>query len=201
MRFVPSFLRPSSRRGAVLWGLVPVVLVLMASATLRQAPEAPASRGVAPVPRAPRVVERPLTRRVLLVVLDAWRTETALDDSRMPFVARLAVKGSRGPVLSGPRTFTKACVRELLTGQRSSLSESARNLVTDTVSGESVLTRLAEARMPFTMIDAFEAFGGLFSAQFSPASVRKASIAGLPRDPLDLAHDAVVEAAGLEALG
>jgi len=185
----------------VLWGLVPVVLVLMAAATLRQAPEAPPSRGSAPVPRAPRVAERPLTRRVLLVVLDAWRAETALDDSRMPFVARLAVKGSRGPVLSGPRTFTKACVRELLTGQRSSLSESARNLVTDTVSGESVLTRLAEARMPFTMIDAFEAFGGLFSARFSPASVRKASIAGLPRDPLDLAHDAVVEAAGLEALG
>ena len=203
---------PSSSRGPlrglsgrVLWTAVPVLLALMGAAALRRpAPahhrRADESETASSVARAPRV-ETPITRRVLLVVLDAWRAETALDDSRMPFVAALAAKGSRGPVLSGPRTFTKACVRELLTGQRSSLSESTRNLVTDTVSGDSVMTRLAEARMPFTMIDAFEAFGGLFSARFSPAWVRKVSIEGLPRDPLDLAHDAVAEAAALEALG
>jgi hypothetical protein len=188
-------------RGAILWAAVPVLLALMGVATLRRPPSAEHRPSpAAAVARAPRVAPS-ITRRVLLVVLDAWRRETALDDARMPYLAGLAHRGSRGPVLSGPRTFTKACVRELLTGQRSSLSESTRNLVSDTVSGQSVMTRLTEARMPFTMIDAFEAFGGLFSARFSPASVRKVSIAGLPRDPLDLAHDAVAEAAGLEALG
>ncbi|HEY1249862.1 MAG TPA: alkaline phosphatase family protein [Thermoanaerobaculia bacterium] len=199
MRSLSSSPGPSHRlRRAVLWSSVPLLLALMGAAALRK-PSRGAHESVPVVARAPRIAP-PIARRVLLVVLDAWRRETALDDSRMPYVASLAQRGSRGPILSGPRTFTKACVRELLTGQRSGLSESTRNLISDTVSGQSVMTRVTEARMAFTMIDAFEAFGGLFSARFSPSSVRKVSIAGLPRDPLDLAHDAIAEAAAIEAL-
>ncbi|MEP6994350.1 MAG: alkaline phosphatase family protein [Acidobacteriota bacterium] len=191
--------KPLRARDVILWGSVTPLFLLMGVLAV-QRPAAPAqseaSRSTSASPR----IEPPVTRRILLLILDAWRRKTALDDSRMPRMAEFARRGSRGPVLSGVRTFTKACVREMMTGQRSSLSDSTRNLVTDAATGQSLFTRMIEAHMSFTLIDAFEALRGLFAAQSPSSAIRQVSVAGLPWDPLDPAHDAAVEQAGSEAL-
>lgn len=190
---------PHRSRNLILWSSVPALLLLMGALSLKR-PSAPAPTAGPPRALIPVRTERPVTRRILLLILDAWRRKTALDDTRMPRLAELARRGSRGPVLSGVRTFTKACVREMMTGQRSSLSDSTRNLITDSATGQSLFTRMTESQLRFTMIDAFEAFRGLFSEQSPPSSIRQISISGLPWDPLDPAHDAAVESAGSEAL-
>ncbi|MEP6994349.1 MAG: alkaline phosphatase family protein [Acidobacteriota bacterium] len=143
---------------------------------------------------------KPLTRRVLFVVLDNWRRQVALNDSSTPRLAALARFGSRGIVLTGVRTYTKACMRILLTGVNSNLRDSALELLSDPVTEESLLSRLNAAGYPYTLIDATPAFPGLFKQQCRPGSLVTPSVAGLPWDPEDPAHDAPVEAATLRAL-
>ncbi|HEY1249863.1 MAG TPA: alkaline phosphatase family protein [Thermoanaerobaculia bacterium] len=142
----------------------------------------------------------PLTRRVLFVILDCWRRQVALNDSSMPRLAALARLGSRGTVLTGVRTHTKACVRNLMTGVNSNLGESSLDLSSDPVSEESLLSRLNAARYPYTLIDATPALPTLFGKQARPGSVVTLSAAGLPFEREDPAHDALVEAATLRAL-
>lgn len=142
----------------------------------------------------------PLTRRVLFVVLDCWRRQVALNDSSMPRLAALARLGSRGTVLTGVRTHTKACVRNLLTGVNSNLRDSALDPMGDAVAEESLLSRLNAARYPYVLIDATPAFGSLFGQQARPGSLVTPSAEGLSFEREDPAHDALVEAATLKAL-
>lgn len=148
----------------------------------------------------PARTEKPLTRRVLFIVLDCWRRQVALNDSSMPRLAALAKFGSRGSVLTGVRTYTKACVRTLLTGVNSNLRDSALDLLSDPVAEESLLSRLNAADYPYRLIDATPAFPGLFKQQCRPGSLVTPSVEGLPFDPEDPSHDAPVEAATLRAL-
>jgi hypothetical protein len=149
---------------------------------------------------SPRI-ERPLTRRILLVILDAWRRKVAFDDARMPRLAELARRGSRGTVLTGVRTFTKACVREMMTGRPASLRDSTRNLMNDPVSESSLFTRMSDASFPFMLIDVIGDLQGLFERQCPPGSRPALSVKGLSFDPADPAHDALAEAATANALG
>jgi hypothetical protein len=143
---------------------------------------------------------KPLTRRVLFVVLDCWRRQVALNDSSMPRLAALARLGSRGTVLTGVRTHTKACVRNLMTGVNSNLRDSALELLSDPVAEESLLSRLNAARYPYALIDATPAFPSLFGQQARPGSLVTLAAEGLPFEREDPAHDALVEAATLRAL-
>ena len=186
-------------RNRILWGSVAPLLLLMGILCV-QRPSGPAQTAEPRRASIPPRIEPPVTRRILLIILDAWRRKTAFDDVRMPRLAEFARRGSRGPVLSGVRTFTKACVREMMTGEGSSLSDSTRNLVTDSATAQSLFTRMTESHLRFTLIDAFEAFRGLFAAQSPPSAMRQVSVAGLPWDPMDPAHDVAVEKAGSQAL-
>lgn len=143
---------------------------------------------------------KPLTRRVLFVVLDNWRRQVALNDSSMPRLAALAKFGSRGIVLTGVRTYTKPCVRKLLTGVNSNLRDSALDLLSDPVAEESLMSRLNAAGYRYTLIDATPAFPGLFERQCRPGSLVTPSVEGLAWDAEDPSHDAPVEAATLRAL-
>jgi hypothetical protein len=145
-------------------------------------------------------LERPLTRRLLLIVLDAWRREVALDDERMPRLAALALRGSRGTVLAGVRTLTKPCVRTLMTGRNADLRDTALNLLRDPVSEESLVSRLNAAGSSYTLIDATPAFSGLFEQQCRVGSLLEPSVQGQAWDPADPAHDSRVEASAMHVL-
>ncbi|HEY4229521.1 MAG TPA: alkaline phosphatase family protein, partial [Thermoanaerobaculia bacterium] len=118
----------------------------------------------------------------------------------MPRLAALARLGSRGTVLAGVHTHTKACVRKLMTGLKSNLRDSDLDLLNDPVSPESLLSRLNAARFPYALIDATPAFPSLFRRQARPGTLVTPSTAGLRWDPEDPAHDALVEAATQRAL-
>ena len=119
---------------------------------------------------ASAVIDPSPTRRVLLVILDGWRRKVAMDDSRMPRMAELARGGSRGPVWTGTRTLTKACVREMLTGRPSSLRDATRNLMSDRVTEPSLMTRMREADLSFALVDHIGDLRDLFAAQ-SPRGI------------------------------
>jgi len=157
--------------------------------------ESSSEGGRASRPRLPARVARPLTRRVFMIVLDAWRRQVALDDSKMPHLAALAHRGSRGIVLTGVRTFTKPSVRKLMTGLTSNLQDSALNLLNDPVAEESLLSRMNAAGYVYTLIDATPVFSGLFQQQCRLGSLITPSVQGKTWDSEDPAHDSAVEAA------
>ena len=160
------------------------VVLLLALAAL--ALEQPANPDDAVQPwrsAAPPTFDPPPTRRVLLVILDGWRRKVALDDSRMPKLAELARRGSRGPVWTGTRTLTKACVREMLTGRPSSLRDATRNLMSDRVVEPSLLTRMREANLSFSLVDHIGDLGDLFAGQSPEGSIPALSADGLAFDP------------------
>lgn len=146
------------------------------------------------------ITEHPLTRRVLLVILDAWRRKVALDDSRMPLMAEFAHRGSRGAVLTGVRTFTKACVRTMMTGREATLSDSARNLAVDSVTEPTLLTRLTESNRRFALIGVTDDLRDLFGEQSPWLTIITPPTKGLAWDARDPAHDAAAETAGTREL-
>jgi len=212
MRFSDSPSRPGRARAARFLPLaVALFLPLLAYVAAERIPtqselaqlesrEAGISGEVSHRQYLPDRQAKPLTGRVLFVILDCWRRQVALNDSSMPRLAALARLGSRGTVLTGVHTHTKACVRKLMTGLKSNLRDSDLDLLNDPISPESLLSRLNAARFPYALIDATPAFPSLFRQQARPGALVTPSTAGLPWDPEDPAHDALVEAATQHAL-
>jgi len=177
-----------------------VLLLALAALALLEQPAASADAAPSWRPTEPPAFDPPPARRILFVILDAWRRKAAMDDARMPRMAELARLGSRGPVWTGPRTLTKACVREMLTGRPSSLRDATRNLMSDRVTEPSLMTRMREAGLSFALVDHIGDLRDLFAAQSPEGSIPRVSADGLAFDAADPAHDAVAEAAADTAL-
>jgi len=189
----PERLDPASPR---LRLAVPAVLAI-AAALFALRPGASGRALAAPAPPSPHP---PLTRRVVLVVLDAWRRADALDATRMPTVARLARGGVLGPMETGVRTFTKPCFAEMLTGGGSTLRDSLLNLARNPAPAESIFGRARAGGAGMRLIDATSDFVDLFSREIPTDAIVRVDPGAPSPDPDDVFNDQGIESAVLEAL-
>jgi hypothetical protein len=76
----------------------------------------------APAPGEP--VGQPITRQVVIVLLDALREDTALDPNIMPFLESLRLQGASATMLSRPPSFSAPGWATLLTGAWPDINDS-----------------------------------------------------------------------------
>ncbi len=76
-----------------------------------------------PLPVNTEVANAPLTKRVLLVVLDGLRHDTALETPIMPNLRRLAARGAGGVARTGELTMSELGVRCIGTGVTPTLAD------------------------------------------------------------------------------
>ena len=160
------------------------------------APEDEAALRGADLPRA-----EPITGRVVVVIVDAWRRRDALDGVDMPNVKRLAAAGSRGGMLAGLRSFTKPCLRTLFTGRPGTFRDSVLNVAADDVTEDTLFTRLNVARIPWGLAAFSPDLPDLFSRDVREGNVR--SFAGRDRKGVgdSYADDDAVEKEASRLLG
>lgn len=96
-------------------------------------PELPAT----PSPASPRLAER-----VLWIVIDGLRHDTALETGWMPQLMGLARRGAAGRAMTTPITMTGVGVRAMATGMSPSLADLARNWSLPPVEHDHLFARL-----------------------------------------------------------
>jgi len=95
----------------------------MVAAVLRVVEPAPAPSNVAPEPAA----TGPLTRHLLLVVVDGLRYDVATDPEQMPHFAAAMRRHSSGEIWAGRVSMTTSAVMTYATGQPGRLEQVIRN--------------------------------------------------------------------------
>ena len=97
-----------------------------------------------PAGAGPTRVEAPLTDRVVIVVVDALREDTAFDPSIMPAFNSVADRGASGVSITPPMTLTTISVLDLGTGMTPGISWSLKNFDAEPFEDESLLSLLGE---------------------------------------------------------
>ncbi len=125
------------------------------------------SAEVVPVPINRDQPEQPLTHRVVLLVIDGLRYDTALTSGWMPELTRLAARGAAGLSLTGQVTMTGVGVRCIGTGVSSSLSDLLHNVDLQPVEFDNLFARLAEHGGRSALVGDRPAWMGLFGRHFA----------------------------------
>jgi hypothetical protein len=89
----------------------------------------------------------PLTRNVLLIVVDALRADTAFDPARMPHVVEAARRGASGVAIATSLTMTVPGIRAIGTGTASDYLDLFENWGTPVTDKPNLLANLKKAGM------------------------------------------------------
>jgi hypothetical protein len=107
-----------------------------------------------PPPRLPKalVVEQPLTKHLLFVIVDGLRYDVATDPERMPRFAEAMQRHRSGDMLAGPVSMTSSAVQAFATGQRGRIEQFARNLNPDPPPFESWMQNAHERGLKVALV-------------------------------------------------
>lgn len=134
-----------STRSFVLWAAVTTIATLsIAAMGMLLYYRYLAERPLPPPDSAPTVaVTAPLTERVVLIVLDSLREDTATDPAVMPHFIAHAARGAGGVNITPQMTLTTMSVFTTATGMEPSISWSLKNFDAEPFTDESIISVVA----------------------------------------------------------